>query len=262
MVLGRALADALGEARALVPVGSAWPRDPRSTWDKLLAGVSSWRGSMEVRVEDLLVESDPRSTNELLADWEDAVGLPDECLPVPASVAERRALVSSRLVGEGGGSRAYFLQLATALGYTVSLEEGQSDPARCGVAVCGDDLGGELLDFVWTVRTSITLVREARAGSAQCGDPLRSWGNDLLECVLSRSAPAHTLVLFLYDGECYLTILDETGADVFVEIAGTNLLVHDENGAVVTIPLTEDEEILVYDENGDPVRITVTCEEE
>jgi len=261
VVLARTLADALEEARALVPVGSAWPRDPRSTWDKLLAGVSSWRGRLEVRAEDLLLESDPRRANELLAEWEDAVGLPDACLPVPASLAERRALVTSRLVGEGGGSRAFFLELASAIGYQVSIEEGVSDPARCGIARCGDDLGGELLDFTWTIRSPFTFLREARCGTARCGDPLRTFGNELLECVLSRAAPAHTLVLFVYDGTCVLAILDETGAPVLVNLVGENLVVRDEFGAWVTVPLTG-EELVVYDEAGAPVRITVTCEEE
>jgi len=259
--IARALTDALEEARGLVPVGEAWPRDPRSTWGKLLGGISTWRGRLEVRAEDLVRESDPRTTVELLPEWEAEVGLPDACLPAPASIAERRALVASRLVGEGGGSRAFFIALAAAVGYSVTIEEGASSPARCGVARCGDSLGGELLDFVWTVRSPFTFVREARCGSARCGDPLRSFGNELLECVIERAAPAHTLVLFVYDGECYLTILDEFGAPVYVDLAGENLLVRDEFGNVVSVPIP-DGELLVYDEFGNPVRITVTCEED
>jgi uncharacterized protein YmfQ (DUF2313 family) len=261
VVLARALTDGLNEARALVPTGDAWTRDPRSTWDKLLAGMSSWRGRVEVRADDVLRESDPRSTSELLPEWEEAVGLPDECLPVPASIAERRALVASRLVGEGGGSRRFFVELARAVGYIVTIEESVSDPVRCGTARCGDSLGGELLDFVWKVRAPLALVREARCGSARCGDPLRSFGTELLECVINRAAPAHTLPLFIYDGLCYLTILDETGEPVQVQLAGDNLLVRDEFGNTVLVPIPAGE-LIVYDEAGNAVRITVTCDEE
>lgn len=261
MGLSRALSDALDESRALLPVGSAWPRDPRSNLDKLLAGLSTWRGRLEVRAEDLLQESDPRTTSELLPDWEDAVGLPDECLPVPGSIAERRALILARLVGEGGGSRAFFESLARAIGYTVTIEEHESDPARCGVARTGvGRCGGDLWDFVWSVRSPLILVRLARCGVARMGDPMGTFGDALLRCVMERAAPAHTLVRFVADGLCYLVILDGDGDPVHVELAGTNLIVRDELGALVMVPIP-DEVLVVYDESGDPVSITVTCDE-
>lgn len=256
--LARALRDAQEEARALAPRGEAWSEDDRSTWVRLLAGLSTWRARSDVRASELLEESDPRTASETLADWEEALGLPDECLPEPGSVSERRALVISRAVGIGGGSRRFFVQLAAAIGAPVTITEGDGEAFRAGAGRAGDDLGTELQNFVWTVHAPATLVREARAGQLRAGDPIRTFGSELLECVIRRAAPAHTFVRFAYAGTCHLEVLDHTGAAVRVDLVGQTLLVQDEAGNTVAVPLTEGE-LLVYDENGHPVRISIDC---
>lgn len=264
MVLARALRDAHEEARSLAPVGEAWTRDPRSTWDALLAGLSVWRARVDVRAEELLQEFDPRTSTELLPEWEAAVGLPDECLPAPASLAERRGLVVSRLVGEGGGSRAFFIALARAVGFEVTITEGVGSPFRMGVGRMGDRIGGELEFFTWTVNGPETAIRRAAMGSFRMGDPLASWGNELLECVIQRAAPAHTLVLFSYEASggpttCWITVLDENGAAVAVYEVGTSLVFLDELGQSVQVVVTPGGTVEVLDENGAPVDVPVTC---
>lgn len=257
--LARALNDALEEGRALVPQGEAWPRDPRSNLDRTLGGLAAWRGRVEVRADELLAEADPRTATELLPEWEEAVGLPDECLPAPETLADRRGLVVSRLVGAGGGTRAFFVDLANALGYAVTISEGTSAPFRAGQGRAGESLGGELDWFVWTVEAPLTLVRRATAGVLRAGEPLATWGNELLECVLRRASPAHTLVRFVYGATCWLELYDEHGDPLTVYQVGEAIVVIDSSGGTVTITV-EGGEIVARDENGDPVGVPITCE--
>ena len=52
--------------------------------------------------------------------------------------------------------------------------------------------------FVWQVNAPEASIVEFDAGRSSAGEPLRSWGNELLECVINRLKPAHTYVLFAY----------------------------------------------------------------
>jgi uncharacterized protein YmfQ (DUF2313 family) len=259
VVVDRAMHDALEEARALLPTGEAWPTEPGTNLERLLAGLSAWRGRIEARGLDLLLESDPRTATELLAKWEEALGLPDACLPAPASLLERRALVVSRIVGPGGGSRSFFVQLAAALGFQVTITERTVNPFRMGRGRMGDALSGERGGFIWQVHSPITIVRRAAMGRMRMGDPLATWGNQLLECVFRRAAPAHTLVQFTYGASCAATFLDENGDPIGVYQVGDEIHVLDENGELVRLLIVEGE-LVVYDENGDPVAVPIICE--
>lgn len=260
MVLARSLARALEESQALIPPGEAWSRDPRSVQTRLLAGLSGLRAAVEERGLDLVEESDPRTTDELLSDWERALGLPDECLPDPETTAERRTLVTARAVGVGGGTPDHLRALLREAGFeTVQVVEQVGTPAVCGVAKCGDPIGPGLETLAWTIIAPLTTVRQAACGTARCGDPLAWWGNEVLECVVRRVTPAHTLAVFSYLESCWFVVLDENGDPVQITTVADALQVFDEAGAPVSIPITSDS-IEVLDENGDPVAVAITCE--
>lgn len=69
------------QLQALQPPGSALPRDTESVWSRLLGALSDELERVENRSEALVRESDPRTTEEMLTDWERVCGLPDECDP-------------------------------------------------------------------------------------------------------------------------------------------------------------------------------------
>jgi len=242
----------------LLPQGEAWDRDPRSTFGRLLSGLSTWRARSDVRGSDLLLEADPRTTTELIELWEDAVGLPDECLPAPQSISERRALVVSRLIGQGGGSRAFMVSLARAVGFEVTVTEGVGTVFRVDEGRVGESLGSELEDFVWIVTAPYTLVRDFRVGLSTVGEALRTFGNQLLECVIRRANPAHTLVRFIYGSTCWLVIFDENGNPVQVQQVGEAILGFDELGNPITIEIVLGQ-IVAFDENGNPVAVPILC---
>lgn len=71
----------LSQLLALLPPGDALAREPGSKLERLLTVPAAELARVDGRVEALLLESDPAQTAEMLADWERALGLPDECYP-------------------------------------------------------------------------------------------------------------------------------------------------------------------------------------
>lgn len=70
------------QLKALLPRGKIWDKSADSILGKLLSTFSEEFARIEQRVEDLVNESDPRTTSELLAEWENFAGLPDGCAQV------------------------------------------------------------------------------------------------------------------------------------------------------------------------------------
>lgn len=205
-------ADDFAEAfAALLPTGLAWSRDPDDVLMKLIAGLSGIWGYVDSRSADLLErESDPRVTLELLADWERNWGLPDECVAEPLTIADRQTALITKMTMLGAQSRAFFIGLAAALGYTVTITE--YAPWMFGISEFGmtDDgtgyprweIGPPEMRFYWTVHVGAVRLTWWRFGSAELGvDPhLRIALATDLECVIRRNKPAHTEVLFDYSG--------------------------------------------------------------
>lgn len=71
----------LSQLLGLLPPGDALAREPGSVLERLLSVPAAELARVDGRVEALLAESDPARTTEMLADWERALGLPDECYP-------------------------------------------------------------------------------------------------------------------------------------------------------------------------------------
>lgn len=180
----------------LLPPGAAWPRDIDAVLTKLLTGFAVGMARAHNRGIDLVDESDPRAATEMLTDFERVVG-PDTCIEGGlTTLAERRAYVHARWTARGGQSRAFFIALAEALGYEVTITEYR--PFTCE-SECEDPLCDEEWRFAWTVNAPETTIREFTCESG-CDEPLRTWGNELLECAVSRAKPAHTVCHFAYGG--------------------------------------------------------------
>ena len=196
-----AYADAMA---ALLPTGIAWPRDPETAVMMLIGALAEEWARVDGRGADLLGrEADPRATLELLADWETAFGLPDPCVAEPLTLEDRRASLTGKMTLEGGQSRAFFIQVAADLGYSITIRE--HAPFMAGVSRCGDtggrwEIGPPEMRFVWTIKAPTQRVRWFRAGSGRAGvDHHLTIGLATdLECRIRQYAPAHTLVVFDY----------------------------------------------------------------
>lgn len=212
----------LSQLLALLPVGPAWPRDPGTVRHGQLGAIAEGLARVEQRGGDLLTEADPRTTLEMLADWERVAGLPDPCSAgIATTLQERRAAVIARLVATGGQSLAYFQGLAEALGYRVRIREYR--PFVCGKSRLGRDAlnGGHEVRHVWRVGVIGPRVTWFRCGASRLGvDRLgKITRAEDLDCLLKRLKPAQTTLVVGYD--------DSRTADTTRWSADTDILTAD-----------------------------------
>lgn len=203
MTFTRNAADYQSQLRQLLPQGAAWAAPGDSNLVQLLGALAEELARIDARTGQLIDEADPRTTLELLPDWERVLGLPDACFKTPDSVSERRVALRQKITGIGGQSRVYFAELAARLGYFITIDEHRS--ARVGMR-CDQPLNGEDWQFAFTV--NIEPFEGDLPGNAdffaylkvgdEVGGRLRGFGAIDIECAIRRAAPAHTVVLFAY----------------------------------------------------------------
>lgn len=182
----------------LLPQGLAWPRLSNSVLYTTVSGLTQIFGDVDDRAADLLeTETDPRTANELLPEWERAFGLPDPLAPVPPTdLATRRTLLVNWITLKGRQDRQFFINVAATFGMTVTIRE--YAPYMTGVSRVGDsrqasltvdtlhfrwELGAPETRFYWTVRLESLLPSYS--------------GADML-AVLQRWKPAQTQIVMDY----------------------------------------------------------------
>lgn len=166
--------------QALLPHGMCWTRDPGAVLTKLLDALAQEFGRVEDRAVELIEEADPRTTDELLEDWERTAGLPDTC-HAPSTTEGRVLALVAKLTGRGGQHEGHYEDLADDVGYDVTIDRDPYSPFVPGSGV-GDSLTQDTWQAAWRVIT-------------ESGDE-----DQLLECVFRANAQAHTWVEFDYGG--------------------------------------------------------------
>ncbi len=187
-------AQYLAQLQALLPQGGAWTRDRDANLTALLQAMADELARVDARGEQLIDEDDVRTTFELLSDWERVAGLPDSCVGAGQTTQQRRAALLQRVTSIGGQSRAYFIAVAAALGYAVTISEFSWHTVEDDVE---HPMYGVAWNFAWQVNSALNTVQELTVDDG-VEDPLAFWSNVPLECVINRLAPAHTTVLFSY----------------------------------------------------------------
>lgn len=202
----------------LLPRGRAWPRDEDSVLMRVVNGLAQiWGSPIDSRAADLLeIETDPRATIEMLPDWERNWGLPDPCNTEAQTLAARHAALLNKMTSIGGQSRAFFYNVAAALGYHITITE--FSPFMCGLSRCGDtrtltptdpgdtgyrwQIGPPTIRFYWRVHVYGVSLKWFRTGGngGQTGvDPMVRIGLATdLECLLRRWKPAQTDIVFSF----------------------------------------------------------------
>ncbi|WP_168403829.1 YmfQ family protein [Erwinia amylovora] len=185
--------------QSLMPVGLAWPKTLDAVQTAVLRTLARSFQRNDCDARRVLMGAFPATATIMLPEWEETLGLPDDCsIGEIDSIAKRQAAVVAKLISTGGQSIAYFITIASTLGYDITIT--QYRQARAGMSVCGDALNGEDWPFTWRINAPRTTIKYALTGISYCGDPLRSWGNKQLECQLNRLAPSHLILLFNYAG--------------------------------------------------------------
>ncbi len=183
----------------LLPVGLAWPREKETNMEGFLFAIAGEPNRVDCRIQDMLRESYPLTASELLTDWETTTGLPEECEGLGSTIQRRREAVDQKLSTTGGQSPGFYIDVAARLGYEITItDQNDGSPFRVGENAAGDALGGEDWAHTWIVNAPEETIQYFRSGQSAAGEPLANWGNELLECVLNRLKPAHTIVIFTY----------------------------------------------------------------
>lgn len=167
--------DFVRPLQQLMPHGVAWTRVVGSVMTLLIRAISYSFTRIQRRIADLIRESDPSTTNEMLTDWETTLGLPGDC-STPTTTAGRRNAIISKLRGFGDPDKALFQSIAESLGFATS-RYARRTPFRAGSGQAGDRCYGE----EWPFQTEIIVP--------YTGDEA------LLQCRIDEIAPLHTKLL-------------------------------------------------------------------
>lgn len=208
------------QLKQLLPRGRVWNLEPGSLTSKVLLAIGEELARVSGRAGNLLDELDPRTALELLNEYEQMLGLPDDCMTeIPISTTERRVAVAAKLAAEGGQTPEFYIALAANLGFADAVVT-TFPQFRSGHSFSGDrcyglpwaqawrldvplgDAEANYMTVAGTVADSLALwaaaSRTFRSGSSFSGDRLVGYGSISLECAIRRAAPAHTVVLFGY----------------------------------------------------------------
>lgn len=181
----------------LLPRGPIWQIDSQPELKAILAGLQIEWKRFHARMLDLLAESDPRTTDELLPEWIAAFGLPAPCGTLPESDDDKRAMLATKVAAQGGQSRDYFLALAhAALAGAFGHEFDGAEwviidvrqygwPFRTWSGHAWEPLIGLGAMFYWRIHLP------AGVGGTDTAD--------VIECLLQHYKPAHTVLEFVYD---------------------------------------------------------------
>lgn len=151
----------------------------------LLMAFAEELNRLDTRMVDFEKETIPGLSEEMLPDWEEMAGLPDECTPLAPTIPERQARVHTHITQNKGDpalvefnrNQTFFIQYASALGYTITITEPlESEVFRVGRNRVGDRVGSTDHAFTWKVE----------------GD----W-DATLQCIFEKIKPAHTILWWI-----------------------------------------------------------------
>lgn len=174
------------QLKQLLPRGLLWKLEEGSWLSKTLLAISDELARIDGRSDVLVEEWDPRTTVELLADWERVLGQPELGMTLPTTTADRQVNVARAYVAIGGATPAFFVALALRAGFVAAYDEVSAYTWRLTVTLAQSTV-------------AYTLVhQEARADAARAEDRVESWTVPQLEPVILRAKPAHTTAWFVY----------------------------------------------------------------
>lgn len=153
----------------------------------LIEGLTIESSRISERIDDMFDEMDPRTTVELLPDWERNWGLPDDCTDPPVSVPDRQAALTARVTarGTGGSDVAMLLAIAVELGYADAFIRRFHLPAKTCTSRCDTPLN--TLTVGWPFVYEIVLPQNAGQTTGE-----------VAKCQIDRTAMAHLATTYAF----------------------------------------------------------------
>jgi uncharacterized protein YmfQ (DUF2313 family) len=195
--MARSVAEFTAMMLAMLPKGAAWPRDPDSATGRRFTAMAQEFSLIDERTNQLLKEMLPGSTVELMPEWEQDYNLPGDCITTVQTSTQRRNALKNRYKFKGHQKKQMFIDAAAALGYTITITEYDQNNPGPQADYNGIPLSGDDWNFVWQINAALTTVVRKVVGSL-VGEPLSTWGNEQLECVMLDLAHDHRALFFTY----------------------------------------------------------------
>ncbi len=181
--------------RRLAPRGKIWRSDPLSVFMETLAALAPTYTRSTAAAAQVLVDGNPETTVNLVDEWEFSLGLPDPCTVMSPSMEQRQAAIAAKWGARGSLRPAYFIALAAALGFTITITE--FTPFTVDDAVDLPMLGPQW-SYIWQVNAPEVVTFYFSVDLSSVDDPLESYDAGELVCRITRDAPAETMVLFVF----------------------------------------------------------------
>jgi uncharacterized protein YmfQ (DUF2313 family) len=178
----------------LMPRGRIWPRDSGAIQTELMGALAPTYARSTAAGAQVLIDTFPDATVNLLPEWEASLGLPDPCTPLNPTFQQRQQAVAAKWAARGDMTIGYYTTLAANLGYPITITE--FSPFKFGETF-GLPLYGVAWAFAWQVNAPTYEVEYLRFGQP-LGEPFATWGSSEMQCRIRQAAPAHTVVLFNY----------------------------------------------------------------
>lgn len=159
---------------------------------KLLLSFAEELERFHDRVTDLLRESIPGLSRELLTEWEETLGLPDSCSPLAPTIEERAQIAHAKYTGNYyGQSRQFFIDYALSLGAIITISEysGYGSVFRVDKnrvdrtpleGIAGARLWSATSRYKWTIHVL----------------SLGTISLEYLQCRIEQIKPAHTVIIW------------------------------------------------------------------
>jgi len=179
----------------LLPPGKLWNLEADSALQRLTVAIGDEFARVQARASDLIEETDPRTADETITDWERVLSLPDDLVTsIPATLAARRVAVTQKFVARGGSNDEFYDVLCDACGYAlVSITRYATEVLRCGatsrpaglVFRVNDRVYGA--DYAYTILITVTDTASPPALS-----------HTQFEAVVRARTHSHITVMFTY----------------------------------------------------------------
>jgi len=188
-------ADYQAAMQRLLPRGPIWRNDSGAVLTQVLGALAPTYTRSTQAAAQVLVDASPATTQNLLVEWEESLGLPDPCTAAGASIAQRQAAVRAKFGARGSMSTAYFVTLAANLGFNITITEFSAFVAG---NVVGLPLYGPPWNYAWEVAAPQIVTQWFLAGQGVAGDPLDTYDSGELVCRITANAPAETTPFFVF----------------------------------------------------------------
>ena len=161
-------ADYFNQFTALLPFGPAWNVEESSDITALIQGLVQEFSRVQLAADGLVTEADPRTTYQLLPDYQRIFGLSPS-----ATITQSRNALVSQMTSQGGQTVAYLVRLAEAAGFPITISMFSPFTVKSTV-------NSHLLGASWAYAFQVNAPYAAETAFTVAGgvnEALNSWGN-------------------------------------------------------------------------------------